>query len=671
MRRLALLPISLLILAGCDGSGSSSSPQAAATCPETGPHACKAGETEPLYTFQWALNHVASFFSGTPDVSDGGLDLNVEPVHRQGIKGQGVNVLVLDSGVDFRNEDLAPNADPSLSRNLLTQTSDPFPSETELKAPESAHGTAVSGTILAAQNGQGVMGIAPRASLGAANLLDAAVVAIADAATLFEAYGGGDWSSKAHVINASYGKGIYAEPYEQGTAIDTAAIRSLKGLRAQKGIVFVKSAGNYFGSFNLGGLGFRCMPVGQARSPCVNPANDIEMLEPNVIAVAALNARGQRSSYSSAGPVVWITGMGGESGRGGVYGEGNGPVDGPTIFTTDISGCSLGFSQYEANLDPARYIVTDFMVGKSSRNGVPDNPNCDYTYMNGTSSAAPTISGVVALVLSANPDLSWRDVRDILRLSARKVDIGYPDRSPALGEPAYGALFDLTDHSFAAPGAADDIVAGATAVPLNLGWQTNGAGLEYSDWYGFGVPDTQRAVALAQEYARDPALGRGHDVRFEPFKEVAFWHKDTPRAAPQPGDDRFKDVGFPYQTVTQIATFPGGDGVADEFQVRLSQQNVCLGSVGIAVRSPAGTVSLLKQPLDHFALISSSYSNAQHYTVGSYAFYGEPAAGDWQILAVASNPDTPPADPALCSALDGGGDPRAFQFLAEARIIKQ
>lgn len=84
LRSFAALPL-VLALAGCDSGGS----RIAASCPETGPHACESGQTEPLYTFQWALNHAASFFRAYPAVSQGGLDLNVEPLHRQGLKGQG------------------------------------------------------------------------------------------------------------------------------------------------------------------------------------------------------------------------------------------------------------------------------------------------------------------------------------------------------------------------------------------------------------------------------------------------------------------------------------------------------------------------------------------------------------------------------------------------------
>src|SRR5690606_37823258 len=110
--RLCLLPLAASILAACGGSGSDNDTPVA--CAETGQYACKAGETEPLYTFQWALTYARSYFNDFPQTFSDGLDLHIEPVHLQGIKGQGVNVLVLDSGTDLKNEDLAPNADPCM-----------------------------------------------------------------------------------------------------------------------------------------------------------------------------------------------------------------------------------------------------------------------------------------------------------------------------------------------------------------------------------------------------------------------------------------------------------------------------------------------------------------------------------------------------------------------------
>jgi hypothetical protein len=81
----------------------------------------------------------------------------------------------------------------------------------------------------------------------------------------------------------------------------------------------------------------------------------------------------------------------------------------------------------------------------------------------GTSFAAPVVSGVVALVLQANPTLGWRDVQGILAESATPI-------------------LDFTEEE------ADYTVA------------TNGAGFWHSNLYGFGLVNAAAAVALAKTW---------------------------------------------------------------------------------------------------------------------------------------------------------------------------
>lgn len=73
----------------------------------------------------------------------------------------------------------------------------------------------------------------------------------------------------------------------------------------------------------------------------------------------------------------------------------------------------------------------------------------------GTSSAAPLVAGVVALMLDANPNLTWRDVQYILIQTAEKND------------------------------------------PTDSDWTTNAAGFNINHYYGFGRVDAGAAVALA------------------------------------------------------------------------------------------------------------------------------------------------------------------------------
>ncbi|MGT2492880.1 S8 family serine peptidase [Cupriavidus basilensis] len=134
-----------------------------------------------------------------------------------------------------------------------------------------------------------------------------------------------------------------------------------------------------------------------------------------------------------------------------------------------------------------------FTIGGTATNK-KDNPNCDYSSMNGTSAATPTISGVVSLMLAANPNLTWRDVREILRVTARRIDPNYGSRDNR------NFRLDLKQGTFTASEDAS-LVDGSQTARLDLGWQKNAAGNYYSNWYGFGLADAAAAVRLAKATA--------------------------------------------------------------------------------------------------------------------------------------------------------------------------
>jgi len=129
------------------------------------------------------------------------------------------------------------------------------------------------------------------------------------------------------------------------------------------------------------------------------------------IAVAAIGNGGKHVSYSEPGaPVLVCAPSGGQS---------------LGIFTTDRAG-SYG------------YTATDY-----------------YASFSGTSASAPMVSGVIALMLQANPLLGWRDVQHILVKTAIQVD------------------------------------------SQDSGWSINGAGLPFNDKYGFGRVDSSAAIQAA------------------------------------------------------------------------------------------------------------------------------------------------------------------------------
>lgn len=75
-------------------------------------------------------------------------------------RGRGVRVAVIDSGIDADHPDIAPNLNRSLSTSFV-------PGESVFVRPGLFfnHGTHVAGTIAAADNGFGVIGVAPEAEL--------------------------------------------------------------------------------------------------------------------------------------------------------------------------------------------------------------------------------------------------------------------------------------------------------------------------------------------------------------------------------------------------------------------------------------------------------------------------------------------------------------------------
>jgi kexin len=87
-----------------------------------------------------------------------------------------------------------------------------------------------------------------------------------------------------------------------------------------------------------------------------------------------------------------------------------------------------------------------------------DDPGGYTNWFSGTSAATPLVSGVIALMLQANPNLTWRDVQHILIETAQQND------------------------------------------PSDSDWTFNGAGYAVNHKYGFGRIDAQAAVYAAENW---------------------------------------------------------------------------------------------------------------------------------------------------------------------------
>ena len=61
--------------------------------------------SDSLYGCQWHLRN------------QGGEDINVESVWAEGIMGEGINIAVVDDGMDWRHEDLVDNVSAALNHD--------------------------------------------------------------------------------------------------------------------------------------------------------------------------------------------------------------------------------------------------------------------------------------------------------------------------------------------------------------------------------------------------------------------------------------------------------------------------------------------------------------------------------------------------------------------------
>ena len=131
---------------------------------------------DDLYACQWHLEDRTDGREANDAADD--VDINVEGVWSDttladgttvsdGIKGQGINVAVVDDGMDINHDDLSPNVNRSLNYDY---ESDSY-TTSNIYQPAHHHGTAVAGLIAARDNSFGIRGVAPRATLYAHNFL--------------------------------------------------------------------------------------------------------------------------------------------------------------------------------------------------------------------------------------------------------------------------------------------------------------------------------------------------------------------------------------------------------------------------------------------------------------------------------------------------------------------
>ncbi|MGE3760465.1 MAG: S8 family serine peptidase, partial [Pseudobdellovibrionaceae bacterium] len=282
----------------------------------------------PLKKYQWHLTNTGQkTFSANAGTA--GEDINMSKTVNSGITGLGVKIAISDTAAEMNHEALVLNAIQNASRDYTLS----YPYNTSLfaklldrdsstgKKPEH-HATAVSGIAVGrGWNNVGIRGVAPFAKFAVFNYVAWNVTQTTEK-SLDQLQGNFDVFNQSWGVSARYS-------LEYDWDYDNFLFDQIKKGRDGKGPVYVRAGGNGFDVDSDSSV-FASQAVGS------DPYN----ATPYVIVVGALNAKGERASYSSIGSALWISAPGGEFGD-----------DDPAMLTADLSGCSEGKSKTTATFN--------------------------------------------------------------------------------------------------------------------------------------------------------------------------------------------------------------------------------------------------------------------------------------------------------------------------------
>nr|WP_309226302.1 S8 family serine peptidase [Streptomyces lunaelactis] len=297
-----------------------------------------------------------------------------------------VKVGVLDTGVDDLHQDIAPNFNAADSASCAYGKAD---TRTGAWRDVGEHGTHVAGTIAAAKNGKGVIGVAPGVKVSSVRIAEPNTSMFFAENTVCGFMWAGDHGFK--VTNNSY----YTDPWMFNCPdnVDQAAI--IEGVRRaqeyaeNKGSLQIAAAGN--SNYDLANKRTDTSSPNDSTPvtrTITNACIDIPTELPGVVTVAAMGNGNVKASYSNFGrSIIDIAAPGGD-GASGVY---------STL------------------------------------------PGGKYGTMNGTSMASPHVAGVAALLASTNPGATPADLR--AKLATQAADTACPADSRCTGTTANNAFF--------------------------------------------------------------------------------------------------------------------------------------------------------------------------------------------------------------------------------------
>lgn len=372
-----------------------------------------------------------------------GLQWDMRQIHAfeaQSITSGSRSVTVgdIDTGADFTHPDLSPNLDFSKSVSCIGGTPNPSPSAWK---DDNGHGTHTAGTIAAARNGIGVVGVAPNVRLAAIKAGDANGFFFPEAVVCAFMWAG---THHINVTNNSY----FADPFYWNCPSDPPEAAILKAesrairFSERHGVLNVAAEGNF--SDDL------AHPTQDRQSPDnttpvqrpVNKSCEIVPVEvPGVLGVTADGNLNLKSFYSNYGTgVTQVTAPGGDS----------------LLQKTATAPNGRVLSTWPSYIGCGRHLF---------------DGGAEYCYLQGTSMASPHVAGVAALIES----MGVRDPEEVTQVINRTAD---PIPCPTAAQLALYAPFPSVNND----------------APQQCRGET-----EYNSWYGHGQVNALAAVSQEED----------------------------------------------------------------------------------------------------------------------------------------------------------------------------
>lgn len=393
------------------------------------------------------------------------LNINAQYAYARGYTGKGIILAVVDSGLDVNHPEFLGRIS-ALSRSFVNASAPNDLSDVEEDGSIDGHGTHVSGLASAARNGSGIHGVAFNATLLALRAVGAEDEA--ENRAILHAIDSG-----AQVLNGSYGPGTVERyitdengdrvpnptwaPLSQPVLSADEAESEFKVLKraAAADIVLVYAAGNEYTDQPTAAL----LPSGVGLYPLITPSNtasglykfveddpnaneqdpstwtyvdptdarvkdlDFSSLKGSVIAVVSVNREGEIATYSNrcGAAAAWCLAAPG------------GDFENTASYTSDESQL---WSTY---------------------------PYSTYADMAGTSMASPVAAGAAAVLRSAFPYMTARQIIEVVLTTADStgiwsdsatyghgmLDLNTATKGPiAFGEADFPATFDVDTQGY-------------------------------------------------------------------------------------------------------------------------------------------------------------------------------------------------------------------------------